>query len=163
MGLALVHFQKYWLLREFRRSFCEKVFKSKSTLKAHIEYVHEGKKKDKCDICNKEFPGKNALNEHIAAVHDGKKLKLCPISYSGQLKRHIETVHEGKRQCACHICGHISKDKKQLTLHISAMHEKKKPFECQLCNQRYVTRGQSVRYQQEKHENVTRNSKEMVL
>ena len=45
---------------------------------------------------------------------------------------------------ACHICGHISKDKKQLTIHIAAVHKKKKPFECKLCNQIFVTRGQST-------------------
>ena len=62
-------------------------------------------------------------------------------------------VHEGKRQCACHICSHMSRDKKQLSVHISAVHEKKKPFECELFNWRFVTRGQSVRHLQEKHGN----------
>ena len=60
---------------------------------------------------------------------------------------------KGSVQCACLICGQMSKDKKQLTIHIFSMQEKKKAFECKLCNRRFVTRGQSVRHRQEKHGN----------
>ena len=64
-------------IKKFDCTVCGMSFKSKSTLRIHFEYDHEGKEKDQCNICKKEFIGKSKLNIHIASVHEGKKPFLC--------------------------------------------------------------------------------------
>jgi KRAB domain-containing zinc finger protein len=72
-------------------------------LKAHIETVHEKKKKFfKCEICEKNFSDKSNLNKHISSVHEDKKpfkCELCEFSSSlkGNLNNHIKSVHQKKK------------------------------------------------------------------
>ena len=80
---------------------CDNKHKHKSTLKSHIDTVHEGKKPVfKCDQCNKQYSHKPHLNHHIARVHDGRKYECdkCNKQYSSKmcLKRHKSAIHEGK-------------------------------------------------------------------
>lgn len=52
---------------------CSKVFKCKTTLKFHIEKVHEGVgPKYCCHLCKKRFRRGNYLTSHLATVHDYK-------------------------------------------------------------------------------------------
>ena len=81
--------------RKFDCSICGKDLKTKFALKTHVEYIHEGREKDKCHICMAEFQGKKTLKNHIEAVHEGKKSHLCShCGYSSastfQLRIHIE-------------------------------------------------------------------------
>ena len=81
--------------RNFDCSICGKALKTKFALKIHVEYIHEGKEKDKCHICMAEFQGKHILKSHIEFVHEGKKPHLCShcgysSASSNLLRRHIE-------------------------------------------------------------------------
>ena len=78
--------------RPFKCANCDKSFFVKSSLKAHVEQVHEGKKRVrpkmakvesteifKCLQCDKQFQTKPGLNTHIDIVHIhmGKKRFEC--------------------------------------------------------------------------------------
>ena len=77
----------------------------------HVQTVHEGLGKFKCDKCIKFFTNKQALNKHIEAIHDGHrnyyKCEQCDKSFSQQsyVKLHVQYVHEGLRNFKCDICG----------------------------------------------------------
>jgi uncharacterized Zn-finger protein len=55
---------------------CNSTFKTKGTLKRHMQSAHEGKERKKsfqCNMCEDSFTQKGSLNMHIASVHEGKK------------------------------------------------------------------------------------------
>ena len=56
-------------------SICEKTFLYKSNLTAHIQRVHEEKKKQ-CAYCDHGYFENRRLLQHIAKVHNGKKQEL---------------------------------------------------------------------------------------
>ena len=81
---------------------CSSIFKTKETLKRHLQTVHEGKKPYKCDICDSSFSEKAKLKAHISIVHEGKKpfqCNICDASFTTKqnLNMHIASVHEGKK------------------------------------------------------------------
>ena len=143
-------------------SICGKVYRSRSALKIHTNYEHEGKKKLKCSMCEKEYLTQKSLDYHISVVHEGKRPYLCSrcafaAPDNSGLKKHIEAVHEGKRPYTCHICGMGCKQRSQLISHIGAVHEKKKPFKCTLCDRSFFNRAHLMKHQ-DVHENVRPHS-----
>ena len=50
-------------------NFCNKAFVAKSSLKMHIESVHEGKRPYNCGLCGSSFFVVADLNRHIEGVH----------------------------------------------------------------------------------------------
>ena len=59
--------------KPFKCVLCEKCYKRKQKLIAHITLVHEGKKPFKCQICSKSFANQYYIKFHIAYVNEGKK------------------------------------------------------------------------------------------
>ena len=144
--------------KSFECPTCGIVLKSKASLKTHIEYTHEGRKKDECHICKAELSGKANLDNHIATVHEGKKPHLCSTcghasASKTHLKRHIDMVHEGKRPYACHVCGLTCKSKSHLNTHIRSVHEKEKLFQCKFCDRSFFDRAHLKKHQ-DVHDNV---------
>ena len=58
---------------------CNSSFKTKETLKRHIESVHDRKEPFKCIVCDVGFSQKHHLNAHKLSVHEGKKPFRCNI------------------------------------------------------------------------------------
>ena len=91
----------------FRCDFpnCDKSFKGKSSLKIHVQSVHEGISY-KCDVCYKSFAQKGNLKIH-KFVHKIQKAKFvhkfkcqylnCNESFANLsgLSSHFKSVHEG--------------------------------------------------------------------
>ena len=79
---------------------CGKSFANKSTLKAHVDVVHEGKRSQKCEECNKIFTQKSDLKKHIKHVHRDIRDHKCDecnkaFHKKSHLNEHIKTVHRG--------------------------------------------------------------------
>ena len=77
---------------------------SKNTLEVHSPTINDKKLTFKCGICDKNFKTKSSLGAHIAYVHEGKKIsfrcKICDSSFTSieNLKQHIESLHKTKLQ-----------------------------------------------------------------
>ena len=85
---------------------CDAVLGNKTSLKAHIESIHEGKK-HVCDICGHSAAYSQSLREHIKIAHEGKKIvkkkyycppKICSVCQktvrdSWKLKNHMRSAH----------------------------------------------------------------------
>ena len=99
-----------------------------------------------CSICQVSFSIKSSLKRHIEAVHEGTKAHKCSIcdytsSYKDKLKRHIEAVHGGKKPHKCSICDFNTSYKHVLKKHIEAVHEEKKPHKCSICDSNFSSTG----------------------
>ena len=73
-----------------------------SSLKTHVEVVHEGKSKPKqtCVHCGKDYADQKCLAHHIKVVHEGARVKCnyCVKTYTnvGTLKDHVNAIHKGE-------------------------------------------------------------------
>jgi uncharacterized Zn-finger protein len=77
-------FKSFWG-KPYRCYICEARFAQKSSLKRHIESVHEGKKPFQCSICPENFARKEHLKIHTASIHDLKeqnKMSACNSNFS---------------------------------------------------------------------------------
>ena len=66
-------------MQPFECNICEFVFKTKGTLKRHIQSLHEGKKPFKCKICDTSFAKMIGFNSHMVSNHEEKGALQCDI------------------------------------------------------------------------------------
>ena len=109
----------------------------KSTLKNHIEAVHERIKPFKCNICHFEFAHKGDLKKHTDFVHEGIKLFKCHLcdykaARKNTLKTHIESVHEGIKPFKCKECDYEAAYKSSLKKHMESVHKGIERFKCNM-------------------------------
>lgn len=72
------HMQRHRDLRQHICPTCNKECTSRSTLAAHIRYVHLKVSEFICKICKKQFRRRLELTEHVAR-HTGEVLYKCPF------------------------------------------------------------------------------------
>lgn len=92
-------------MRKHDCSQCGKVCSTRSSLAAHVRYVHLKISDHKCNICQKEFRRKLELTEHMAR-HTGEVLYRCPNCpktfasssnyFSHRKNRHPESLTDEK-------------------------------------------------------------------
>ena len=95
----------------------------KSSLKKHVNFVHEGKRSFECEVCNGRFTEKRKLKQHIEDVH-------CLTT--------ISIVHEGNKSFQCELCVFTTQKNCDLRKHKSEVHEEEKPHQCGICNNRFA-------------------------
>ena len=115
---------------------CDKTFRAKTSLKKHIESIHDKIKYD-CDQCEFQAKRKEYLHKHKRYVHEGIIDHHCPICSKGfmmsfDVKLHIKVNHEGVKQ-KCDLCQKEFNSKQALKNHILTFHEGKR-FDCDLCS-----------------------------
>ena len=138
-------------------TLCNKLFVAKSSLKGHIESVHEGKRPQKCNKCELRFVKISHLNAHLESVHEKKKPFKCEIcgyscSRKFNLKRHFEGVHEKTKLFKCDICKYTGFQKGYLKWHLESVHLKNKPFRCDICDYRCSQKGDLKKHIESVHE-----------
>ncbi|CAH8827920.1 unnamed protein product [Trichobilharzia szidati] len=77
---------------------CRKSFSDVTSLRAHIDAVHQDNRTGRCDICGKTFTTLSYLRMHITTVHEGVRAytcDLCQKSYTQKhsLKKHLMNAH----------------------------------------------------------------------
>lgn len=127
---------------------CGVKYKYNSTLKLHIEAVHEKNSKHKCLICEEGFLTPYHVTKHVKKVHEGglKLTRGC-----GVCKREFKIAHEFFDHIAshegcfiCRLCGENQTDKRSLDKHQKVhrkVDEKYKKIICDICGLRFGIRS----------------------
>lgn len=111
-------------LKIFTCEYCNKVFKFKHSLQAHLR-IHTNEKPYKCSQCSYASAIKANLNVHLRK-HTGEKFACDYCSFTclskGHLKVHVERVHKKIKQ-HCRFCKKKYSDVKNLIKHIRDAHD----------------------------------------
>ena len=107
---------------------CEVAYKSKQTLNAHIQSVHEVKKPIQ-SVHEGKKPFIPSTNESKIAVESNLVMDI-PSFYGvniskSSLNKNTSSVYENKKPFKCNECGTGFRVKKTLDKHIKALHEGK--------------------------------------
>ena len=143
------------IIRENYCSICKKQFCNSTSLKNHMEKVHEGKKSKKpgpkskaCPYCGKTFPG-GGLKYHVQAIHEGKKFEclLCDKKFTLQktVIDHFELFHV---PVTCDNCNTELNSQHSLKKHICG----KKTAQCSMCNMNFKQRKRLVKHVLDVHD-----------
>ena len=62
--------------KPFRCTYCRKEFAHLTSLESHMEQVHKGEAKHKCEVCDRSFSSKSNLTAH-RKIHSGKISTTC--------------------------------------------------------------------------------------
>lgn len=111
-------------LKIFTCEYCNKVFKFKHSLQAHLR-IHTNEKPFKCMQCDYASAIKANLSVHMRK-HTGEKFSCDLCSFNclsrGHLKVHVERVHKKIKQ-HCRFCKKKYSDVKNLLKHIRESHD----------------------------------------
>ncbi|XP_029447926.1 zinc finger protein ZFAT isoform X2 [Rhinatrema bivittatum] len=111
-------------LKIFTCEYCNKVFKFKHSLQAHLR-IHTNEKPYECSHCNYASAIKANLSVHMRK-HTGEKFNCDYCAFNclskGHLKVHIERVHKKIKQ-HCRFCKKKYSDVKNLIRHIQEAHD----------------------------------------
>uniref|UniRef100_A0A8C4SPS7 Zinc finger protein ZFAT n=1 Tax=Erpetoichthys calabaricus TaxID=27687 RepID=A0A8C4SPS7_ERPCA len=111
-------------LKIFTCEYCNKVFKFKHSLQAHLR-IHTNEKPFKCPHCDYASAIKANLSVHLRK-HTGEKFSCEYCSFSclskGHLKVHVERVHKKIKQ-HCRFCKKKYSDVKNLLKHVRESHD----------------------------------------
>ena len=92
--------KKKFKLEDIECKICQKIFSSKSALRAHQISVHQGVRRQKnsiCDTCGKAYQTSTHLKIHHRVVHEGQANYVCKVcgkryTNSGGLAKHVDIV-----------------------------------------------------------------------
>ncbi|XP_036193499.1 zinc finger protein ZFAT [Myotis myotis] len=115
-------------LKIFTCEYCNKVFKFKHSLQAHLR-IHTNEKPYTCAHCSYASAIKANLKVHLRK-HTGEKFScdLCAFTClsKGHLKVHVERVHKKVKQ-HCRFCKKKYSDVKNLIKHVRDAHDPQDP------------------------------------
>eukprot|EP01084_Bolivina_argentea_P008119 15181_1 len=128
--------------------YCDKLFKSPSTLKTHIKtHIRSHERSSKCYKCNKSYAD---LKKHMNQVHtnNGKyACKYCSKRFTtpSTLTRHIR-FHTKEKPFKCTKCNKSFSQKHHVKRH-DRIHTGEKPFSCNKCGKEFTNSGTRNKHQ----------------
>ncbi|GBP87246.1 Zinc finger protein 254 [Eumeta japonica] len=118
---------------------CQKTFKTRGNLLAHMQIHTERRRDYTCDKCGKRFYNKGTLNSHMLGHDDTRpfKCEICNSAFktNGQLRSHVG-IHGGPRPYACEQCGRCFRLRRHLNSHL-IIHTDSLPHICEYCSKAF--------------------------
>ncbi|XP_047542697.1 uncharacterized protein LOC125075140 [Vanessa atalanta] len=136
-------------IKPFKCQFCDYACRDNSTLRKHHERHLGIRKHYQCKMCEKSYKTKRVLKAHIAETHLDMEVKKKPCSHCGKmfksnttLNSHVKLVHEKIYSCKCDICGVEISNKYNMAAHLTK-HVHFKPFKCSYegCTKKFKDKG----------------------
>ncbi|XP_071438611.1 zinc finger protein 117-like isoform X2 [Hetaerina americana] len=129
---------------------CNKVFKERHILKAHLRRMHLEKERQlRCDICSNTFEFESDLHAHVKLVHPVRKEYQCQ-----QCSRHFHNMNDLQIHCLthtlerpykCEICWKAFTEKTMLGKHILT-HTGDRSYKCEVCSKAYSRKSHLTRH-----------------
>uniref|UniRef100_A0A8D9EMH6 Zinc finger protein 59 n=1 Tax=Cacopsylla melanoneura TaxID=428564 RepID=A0A8D9EMH6_9HEMI len=137
-------------VKQFGCSSCDKKFKKREYLRAHIKHVHKAACRPfKCQKCPKTYKRKVHLDAHLLTHTDERPFgcEYCEKNFKTKdaLAIHQKHLHHGikpkkKYSFACHLCPKAYTSRQRLGEH-QYSHDRIKKFICDLCGSQQSTTG----------------------
>ncbi|CAG2119287.1 unnamed protein product [Medioppia subpectinata] len=132
--------KKYNYIREkslvCHYSGCERRFREREYLLAHIRVKHTKERPFGCDVCHKTFPTQRCLKKHQIIHTDTAKPFVCSwvgcdyaFRTNQSLSNHTQS-HLQLRQYACDECDSRFNLKRGLEAHKNTVHSTARPYTC---------------------------------
>ncbi|XP_063983879.1 zinc finger protein 62 homolog [Diachasmimorpha longicaudata] len=131
------------LVYRYPCDFCEKDFGSSSSLKNHIEAIHDKIPKYECRTCKKKFFNKKNLQTH-ERIHLKLHCKRCRKKFETVelVNQHMKDVHDvplkAKRFYTCPHCDRKFTRRSIMEDHKNT-HSGKTPQTCPICHKKFRT------------------------
>ncbi|XP_030746097.1 PR domain zinc finger protein 5-like isoform X2 [Sitophilus oryzae] len=156
-------------LQFFACAHCDKKYKSKQTLKYHIEdnhidtRMHESQKNDyRCSTCNYQARDLPKLRRHekVHLAREERQLFACAhcdkkYTTKQKLKEHLQYVHINSRNIVyrCATCNYKTQRKAHFRQHkqIHWAPEERQLFACTHCKSKYTTNSSLQRHLKRVH------------
>ncbi|KAL7306864.1 hypothetical protein TKK_0001024 [Trichogramma kaykai] len=129
--------------KTFKCLQCDHKFIHPTTLKRHVEKIHNDNFFFKCTVCHKKFSKSFDLNAHIKSVHEKLKELKCDqcdekFTRALDLDKHIRTQHNSiKKLLKCFTCGAAFSRHCNLEMHVKTVHTNSNSFEYIICDKKF--------------------------
>ena len=120
--LILTHTKKHVTTEtKYDCQHCGRALKDKGALTEH-ERVHTGEKPLKCTICEKEFRMKQSLKAHVKTQHTKDNIYNCELcgktfNYGRGLLKHLSRYHGNETGFKCGECNDVFSTEMGLKIH----------------------------------------------
>lgn len=120
---------------------CQRAFKHKWGLDAHIRAIHLIETPYKCSTCNKQFASYGVWSTH-KKIHEVNRLRFlctrCGESFCTKnvMKQHLQRVHQRVKKHDCVFCGKEFYKYYGLYIHMLT-HTHEKYYNCELCQKSF--------------------------
>ncbi|XP_021949963.1 protein suppressor of hairy wing isoform X1 [Folsomia candida] len=114
-----------------RRHVCKQCglkFGLRTTLRTHIQCVHQDLRRYACNFCDKAFKRSNHLKDHLKIHTEAEnkpfQCKQCSRSFRREknLKSHM-VIHFGGKDFVCELCGKSFNRLDNMRAHVRSVHE----------------------------------------
>lgn len=122
---------------------CDKVFKSRKKLKAHIRLTHLATlEKYKCFYCGEKFKNRNIKKQHMIQTHGVEyadfKCNACERTFKGSKSLHnLMRKDHSLTRFPCDLCDSVFCRPDRLKRH-QLMHSGIKAFKCAVCTKSFA-------------------------
>lgn len=178
LTLHMISHQERSARVKYRCEQCPKVFTYESSLKGHVQRIHDNNLTEICDICGKGFATKWILNAHqryherqvtteqcdiclkyFSSIKSHKKrvhgnemmeCKECGKNLSATYYRtHMKEYHMPREEIPCTVCGKIFWNKKNFRVHMG-LHQGVK-YPCRFCTMDFGILGNRTKHEKARH------------
>ncbi|CAG0881228.1 unnamed protein product [Cyprideis torosa] len=142
---------------KYQCDHCGQCFRQRCTFISHVK--RHRPKAVNCSQCDKTFSSASTLRLHVQGVHQEARRYSCEIcgltfKYPAQIGRHRTSFHGTELRYKCHICGKGFKSWSNRYAHV-LIHSDLKPFECTVCGSGFPRKPKAIEHIREAHPEIS--------